>query len=159
MFTIILLIMAAASAAVTILVKKQKKGTEVLETVIACMLIFNVGVGCIFAFAGHVFAPDLIATRIGWPAGSPFQLEVAAANLAIGTLGFLSLRFHRDFRLAAAIAFALFLFGSALVHIREIFCRGDHAAYNTGPVLLAGDILIPLVLLVLVIIQRKSTPS
>jgi hypothetical protein len=45
------------------------------------------GFSSILAFFGHTFAADEIAAYIGWMPGSPFQFEVAVANLAIGVLG------------------------------------------------------------------------
>ena len=38
-------------------------------------------------FVKHTFFADEVAASIGWAAGSPFQLEVGFANLAIGVLG------------------------------------------------------------------------
>jgi len=40
-------------------------------------LVFDVGViGLPLGFVPHVFFPDQAARQIGWPPGSPFQLEV-----------------------------------------------------------------------------------
>jgi len=38
-----------------------------------------------------------IAAYISWPAGNPFQLEVAVANLSYGILELLCLKFRDDF--------------------------------------------------------------
>ena len=35
----------------------------------------------------HTVFASSVAESIGWPAGNPFQTEVAFANLAIGTIG------------------------------------------------------------------------
>ena len=49
-------------------------------------------------FIAHVFISDEIAESIGWDAGSPFQLEVGFANLAIGLLGAIAAERRDGFR-------------------------------------------------------------
>ena len=53
------------------------------------------GFSGIVSFFFHTFQAERLAESIGWPAGNPFQTEVAVANLAIGILGFLVF-FRRD---------------------------------------------------------------
>lgn len=155
MFALILILLAALSAAGSIIIKKKTGAADIIGTVTVCMLFFNVGLGCLYAFAGHAFMADRVAEKIGWPAGSPFQFEVAAANFAFGVLGLLSLRFGSGFRLATAIGYAVFLLGAAAAHIREMVQRGNFSDYNAGAFLVVGDILIPLALLALVIVHRR----
>ena len=57
-----------------------------------------------------------VAASIGWPAGNPFQYEVAVANLAFGVLGLLCLRFRDGFWTATAIGWSVFMLGAAAVH-------------------------------------------
>jgi hypothetical protein len=155
MFTLLFLILTALSAAAIIIIKKKTRAAEIIENIIDCMMLFNVGIGGLFAFAGHAFMADQIAVKIGWPTGSPFQFEVAVANLAFGILGLLSLRFRGDFRLATATGYAVFLLGAAAGHIREMIQKGNFSDYNAGAFLFVADVFIPLTLLVLVIVQRK----
>ncbi|MCQ8904725.1 MAG: hypothetical protein NQU45_03285 [Methanothermobacter sp.] len=56
---------------------------------------------------------DIIATYIEWPTGSPFQLEVAFANLSFGVLGLLSWKFRGEFWMATIIGFSVFYLGAA----------------------------------------------
>lgn len=51
------------------------------------LLVFPVGFGSVWAFLGHFFKSDEVAGYIGWPAGNPFQKEVAFANLPLGHAG------------------------------------------------------------------------
>jgi hypothetical protein len=155
MFALIFLLLAALSAAGIIIIKKKTGAADIIGTVIICMLFFNVGLGCLYAFAGHAFMADAVSEKIGWPAGSPFQFEVAVANLAFGILGLLSVRFGSDFRLASATGYAVFLLGAAAGHIREIVQKGNFSDYNAGAFLVIGDIIIPLALLALVIAHRR----
>ena len=155
MFTILFITLALLVAAGTMIIKKKTKAVDIIETIIMFMLLFNVGLGGLFAFAGHTLMADQVAAKIGWTTGSPFQFEVAVANLALGVLGLLSFWFRQNFWLATSIAYTVFLLGAAAVHIREMLVNRNFAEYNTGALIFAGDIAIPLALLVLVIIHRR----
>lgn len=155
MISIIFLLLTAILAAGTILIKKKRGAADVLETITLWAIVVNVGLGGLFAFTGHAFMADQVAARIGWQPGSPFQLEVAAANLAFGVLGLCSVRFRGDFWLATAMGFTLFLLGAASVHIRDIVQKGNLAEYNAGAFLVIGDIIVPVAILALVIVHRK----
>jgi hypothetical protein len=159
MFPILFLIIALLSSAGIIILKKKSGAAEIVETILACMMFFCVGIGGLFAFTGHAVMADQVAAKIGWPAGSPFQFEVAVANLAFGILGLMSLKFRDDFRLATAVGYAVFLLGAATGHIREMILKGNSAEYNAGAFLFVGDIFVPLALLALVIVHRRLQQS
>lgn len=57
------------------------------EAMLIPLFIIGVAGSGIGGFIAHVFISDEVADSIGWNAGSPFQLEVGFANLAIGVLG------------------------------------------------------------------------
>jgi hypothetical protein len=154
MFTILFLIFAAITSA-AIVIKKKTGTADIIETIIMCMMFFNVGLGGLFAFAGHTLMADQVATQIGWPTGSPFQHEVAVANLAFGVLGILSIRFRQDFWLATSIAYTVFLLGAAAGHIREMLVKGNFSEYNAGASLFIGDVFIPLALFALILFHRN----
>ena len=47
------------------------------ERLLLPVIFFTVGInGILFGFIPHVFFSDMIADQMGWPKGSPFQLEV-----------------------------------------------------------------------------------
>lgn len=117
------------------------------------LLPISVGLGGLMAFMGHTFRADEIARSIGWQPGSPFQFEVAVANLAFGVLGLLCLKFRDGFWTATIVGYGVFLEGAAYGHIREIVEAGNFAVNNAGPVLLI-DVLFPLFLLALLIVAR-----
>ena len=155
MVTILFLFLAGLSAAGLIIKKKKTGAADIIGIIILCMLFFNVGIGGLYAFAGHAFMADLVAEKIGWPAGSPFQFEVAVANLAFGVLGLVSLMIRRDFWLATAAGYAVFMLGAAAGHVREIVQKGNFSEYNAGAFLFVGDVIVPLALLVLVVVHRR----
>lgn len=122
------------------------------------LLPISVGLGGLMAFMGHTFRADEIARSIGWQPGSPFQFEVAVANLAFGVLGLLCLKFRDGFWTATIVGYGVFLEGAAYGHIREIVEAGNTAVNNAGPVLFS-DILFPLLLLGLLIVARTARSS
>ena len=89
--------------------RKELSRLKVVETILFYILFINVGLSGLLAFYGHAFMADKVAATIGWAPGSPFQFEVAVANLAFGVLGVLCIRFRDGFWLATGIGYAIFL--------------------------------------------------
>ncbi len=122
------------------------------------LLMYSMGVSgfrSIFGgFVMHYFFADEMARSIGWPAGNPFQIEVAFFNLAVGILGALTF-FRRDFWLPFIIVSTVMLWGAGFVHLIEIFEHGNFAGNNAGPILYA-DFLMPILRIALYVIYRKN---
>lgn len=126
------------------------KSTNTRERKLEVFLIFLFGLGVagsgIGGFFAHFFLSDAVAEAIGWPAGNPFQLEIAFANLAIGALGIVAVGRRDGFREATVIAVTIFSLGATVVHIMDIIETGNLAPGNTiqninnlvRPVLLIG---------------------
>jgi hypothetical protein len=108
--------------------------------------MFNVVVHTVFASS--------IAESIGWPAGNPFQTEVAFANLAIGTVGFACF-WRYDFWLSAAVAKSIFAWGAGLTHVLDMAETGNLAPNNIGPILV-WDFLLPVAIIALFILTRPA---
>lgn len=124
------------------------------EIVFRWIALFALGFTGIYAFIMHAFYPDLAATNIGWKP-SPFQFEVALADLTIGVLGILSFLASYGFRLATVIASICFLWGAAAGHINQMIVTNNYALGNSGSWFWM-DILIPLILLVCIIKLRPG---
>jgi hypothetical protein len=99
-------------------------------------------VGLIYLFAlsaaggiagalGHFFASDAVAEAIGWPAGSPFQLEMGFANLAMGVLAAIAVSRRDGFREATVIGGAILSAGAFVVHMIDLVQTGNLAPGNT----------------------------
>lgn len=156
MYTLFFLVLTAVCSAVSLIRRrKDLSARRVVETLLFYLLLVNVGFTGLFAFYGHAFLSDQVAAGIGWPKGSPFQLEIAATNLAFGVLGVLCVFFRDNFWLATGLGYSLFLYGAAFVHIREILKAGNLALYNAGPVLYIGDIGVPTLILALLILRGR----
>jgi hypothetical protein len=102
---------------------------------------------------GHIGpgAPG-IADGIGF-AHSPFQWEVGWADIAIGTIGFLSIWRRDSFMTAAVIALAILYWGDAIGHIMQLVAHDNTAPNNVQPIY--TDILQPLVAVILLVLYRR----
>lgn len=108
------------------------------------ILFFAVGVIGVWAFFGHAFRSQQVAASIGWQT-SPFQFEVAVANLGLGVAGVLAPWHSTDYAIAITIVGSCFLWGAAWGHVREMIVNKNFAINNAGPIFWT-DILIPLTL-------------
>jgi len=107
-----LIVVAAATCLHLWLGKRPVTRIRVVEVLLLYLLVFFAGLGGSMAFLGHPFKAREIALKIGWQP-SPFQFEVAVANLAFGVLGILCLWPRRGFRTATGIGYSIFLLGCA----------------------------------------------
>jgi hypothetical protein len=144
MYTVYLAVAAVLACAVDVLVW----GAPVSRSLLQWLLVIHVGLGGVWAFMGHYFASDKVAVYIGWPAGSPFQKEIAFANLGLGACGLLCFFFRDGFWLATMVFATVFLFGAFSVHVDDRRRRGNRRPGNAGPVFFA-DLCVPLALWVL----------
>lgn len=105
------------------------------------------GIGSLWITLSFLAFPDGMADAIGF-ARSPFQFEIAFANLGLAVLGFRGASASPRERLTSGLVAAAFLWGAAIGHVFQWFANGDHAAGNTGGIL-ANDILVPAVMIAL----------
>ena len=136
--------------------KQPRTKSRVVELLLLYLLAVNIGIGGILAWYGHTFMADEIARKIGWQPGSPFQFEVALADLSWGVCGVLCIWLRQDFWTATGVGSSVFLLGCAFGHIRQIIQEGNMAVYNAGPVLWIGDIGIPVTILILLLIRSRT---
>lgn len=152
--TYIFILITVIAALVNLFLSKTPKTiNRVFEVFLIWFLFIMIGIGCVWAFIGHVFMSNFVAATIGWPAGNPFQLEVGVANLSFGVLGLLCLKLRDNFLLATVIASSIFLLGAGYIHITNIMQTGNLAPGNAG-FALYFDILMPILLVVLYILYK-----
>lgn len=151
---LIFVIFALLVAALHIYRDRQALTREgIARIVLLWLLVIGVGLGGIMAFIGHTVFASSTAASIGWPAGNPFQTEVAVANLAVGVLGVLCYWLRDNFWVATVIANSVFQLGAAVVHINQIVVAQNYSPNNAG-IVLYTDILVPLILIALLISHR-----
>jgi hypothetical protein len=113
------------------------------EELLAYFILFTVGFAYLYNFVMHVFFGEMAARFIGW-ADSPFQAEVGYASLGFAAIGFLAFKSNCMTRLAAILGPAMFQWGAAIGHIRDILDTGNMAPGNAG-IMLYSDILLPVI--------------
>lgn len=127
--------------------RNAKTTAHRIEIVVMYLLAISVGANGLGGAFGHLFLSDLVADGIGWETGSPFQLEMAFANLALGALGIVAISRSQDFRLATIIATTVIGGGATIVHMLDIASHGNFAPGNT--IQNIGNLLDPVLLIAL----------
>ena len=121
----------ALGAGVIVLDASARGRLRQAEAMLIPLFIIGVAGSGFGGFIAHVFISDEIAESIGWEAGSPFQLEVGFANLAIGLLGAIAAERRDGFREATVIAATVFAVGATFVHVEDILDSSNLAPGNT----------------------------
>lgn len=145
------------SSALIIAQLKDRSRGKVLEVI--AMVTFGIGgFASITSFVMHFFFSDMVASSIGWALGSPFQKEVAGANLAVGLLGFLCF-WRRDLWLPYVIAKSAFLWVAGITHVVDLIQHQNFAPGNAG-LTLYMDFIWPLIyILLLWLTARYMQPA
>lgn len=120
------------------------------EIVYRWMALFPLGLTGVYIFVMHAFYPGIADAAIGW-APSPFEYEVAVADLALGVVAILSFNASLGFRLAAVIANVIFLMGCAFNHLYLMILQGNYNVGNAGSWLWLDDLVLPLIMLLCII--------
>jgi hypothetical protein len=105
---------------------------------------FAVGITGLYAFVMQSFYPAASAEMLGW-VQSPFQYQVAMADLGFGLIAVLSFNASYGFRLATVFANACWLWGDASGHIYQIVVAGNLRVGDSGSWFWM-DLLLPLIL-------------
>lgn len=118
------------------------------------LFVFPLGTMAIWDFVTYGFLPQTVADRFGW-APSPFQMEVAFANLGLGAASLYAAFVKRPARIAVALVAACFLVGSGLSLVNNILDGDDLAAGVAGAILLK-HFLTPVVVLLLLFLGPQT---
>lgn len=144
MFPLFLLFLAIIVTTLKITYSKKPLNTQQkFATLLKFIIFFNIGVMGLLGYYVHTFMPDEIAKGIGWAPGSPFQFEVAMANLAFGILGVLSLFFGPQFWLATVLGQIIYFIGCFWGHMVQL-SLGNTAPYNAGIYIWLSDLILPI---------------
>jgi hypothetical protein len=135
--------------------KQSRTPARCIELFIMYLLAISVGANGISGAFGHLFLSDMVAEGVGWPTGSPFQLEMGFANLLVGVLGSMAVSRRDGFRTAAILATAILGLGATSVHLMDIASTGNLAPGNTIQNL--GNLLDPVLLIGLSWLLSRTT--
>lgn len=130
------------------------KFSNIYEIIFKWTALLPLGLTGLYTFFVHAFFPAVSANSIGWPQ-SPFQFEVAMADLALGVLGILCFKANFGFRFATTIAAVICLWGDAVGHIYQMLFNKNFSAGNAGSWFWL-DILVPLILVICLKQMRRS---
>jgi hypothetical protein len=156
-FSLLFLILGLVVGVIHLFLDKQPRTRgRVAQIFLLWLLVITVGVLSVIFFISHTLLAKSSAQAIGWPAGNPFQSEVAVANLSVGILGILCYWIRGNFWVATVIGFSVWWLGDAVVHIRSIMVEANYAPNNAG-VTLYLDILTPVILLALLVYYLYAT--
>lgn len=129
--------------------KSIRRNLHESEIIYRWVAFFCLGLTGIYAFVLHAFFPNLAASSIGWST-SPFQYEVAMADLAIGLLGILSFNASYGFRLATVVGATCWLWGDAFIHICQMIKYQNYTVGNAGSWFWM-DVFVPLILILCIV--------
>jgi hypothetical protein len=149
MINVMFAVLALLTATIHIALSRQRRSSTpaIVETYLLHALFIYVGLMGVLTAYAHVFRPLQTSASIGWLT-SPYEYEVGMADLTVGVLGVLCLWIRGNFWLATAIANAVWLWGDAIGHVRQIVIAHNHAENNSGAFLVA-EFLMPLLILAL----------
>lgn len=129
----------------------QPFGSADLTPLLQWMLSVGLGLPSLWAALSHAAFSERVAASIGW-APSPFQKEIAGANLGIGLGAIAASALGTPAAWAMTVMAAGFLWSAAAVHIADMVRRKNFAINNAGPIFW-WDILTPLTLLIALLIH------
>ena len=147
-FGLAMLLLAVLITLIDWPIQKARRHASFYEIFFRWTVLLPLGFTAIYAFIMHAFFPDLAATTIGWQ-NSPFQFEVAMANLGFGVIAILSFNASYGFRLATVIGNTFWLWGDAVGHVYQIVEHQNFSIGNAGSWFWM-DILVPLILIFLI---------
>ena len=124
----------------------QPLGSGDLSPYTQWLLSIGLGVPSLWAAFSHAVFTDRVAQSIGWTP-SPFQKEIAGANLGIGLGAIAASALGPKAAWVMTIVAAGFLWSAAATHVGDMVRRKNFAINNAGPIFW-WDILTPLVLLI-----------
>jgi len=157
MFQVVFALLAVVAASLHLAFSPRHRSSKaaIVSTYLLYLLFIYVGLmGLLTAYA-HVFRPIQTSASIGWST-SPYEYEVGMADLTIGVLGVLCIWLRGNFWLATAIANAVWLWGDAIGHVRQMALNNNHAENNSG-IFLIFEIITPLVILALALYNHNAT--
>jgi len=139
--------------------RQPRTAHRVVTVVLLYLLVVFAGLGGLLGALGHTFYAAQIAHGIGWPPGSPFQFEVAMANLAFGALGILCIWRRDGFWTATGVGLAVFYLGCAYGHLQDLLAHGNYAPFNAGLGIWVNDAAVPLTILGLLGARARLAPK
>ena len=134
------------------------RNTKRKESLVEIVTIYVIGLsgwfGMMGGLFGHIIYADEVATSIGWPLNSGFQMELGFASIGIGLVGFLSF-WNRAYWLPSIIMRTVFGWGAGFTNILHMIQYNNFSSSNTG-IVLYWDFIWPAISMVLYILYKRE---
>jgi hypothetical protein len=134
------------------------RNTNRKESVIEIVTIYTIGLSGWFSIMsglmGHIIYADQVATSIGWPVNSGFQMELGFASIGIGLIGFLGF-WNKAYWLPFIIMKLIFGWGAGLTHILHMIQHDNFSPSNTG-IVVYWDFIWPVFMLILYLLYKRE---
>ena len=134
------------------------RNTARKESVIEIIALYTIGLsgwfGMMSGLFGHIIYADEVATSIGWPQDSGFQMELGFASIGIGLVGFLGF-WNRAYWLPSIIMRLIFGWGAGFTHILHMVQHNNFSPSNTG-IVLYWDFIWPVISIVLYLLYQRE---
>lgn len=150
-FPFIMTVFAFLLGLITIMVKSNRSKPDIF---LSYLFFFAVGLTGLWGFVFHAFFPAVAAKFIGWQT-SPFQFEVAVANLGVGVVGLFGVKATKSYRIAGTLFVMCLFWGAAYGHVVQMLKTANFAPGNAG-LIFYNDLLMPLLLIIFLLAQRRE---
>ena len=134
------------------------RNKERKESTVEIISIYTFGLagwfGIMGGLFGHILYADQVASGIGWPLNSGFQMELGFASIGIGIVGFLGF-WNRAYWLPFLIMKFIFGWGAGYTHILHMVQENNFSPSNTG-IVVYWDFLFPIFMLVLYLLYQRE---
>ncbi len=141
---------------VTTLLVTRNTGRK--ESVTELVANFTIGLSGWFTIMsglfGHILYADQVASGIGWPLNSGFQMELGFASIGIGFVGFLGF-WNRAYWLPFIMMKFIFGWGAGYTHILHMMQENNFSPSNTG-IIVYWDFLFPIFMIVVYTLYRRQ---
>ena len=152
------IVVTIISISVHLLTTRNK---ERKESVIELVALYTIGLSGWFTIMsglfGHMIYANQVASGIGWPLNSGFQMELGFASIGIGIVGFLGF-WNRSYWLPYIIMKFVFGWGAGYTHILHMVQNNNFSPSNTG-IIVYWDFLFPIFMTVLYALYRRQPKS
>jgi len=134
------------------------RNTNRKESVVEIITIYVIGLsgwfGMMSGLFGHIIYADEVASSIGWPLYSGFQMELGFASIGIGLIGLLSF-WNRTYWLPSIIMRLIFGWGAGFTHILHMVQHNNFSPSNTG-IVVYWDFIWPVISIILYLLYRRE---
>jgi len=128
------------------------------ESTLEIIAIYTIGLSGWFSIMsglfGHIIYADQVASSIGWPVNSGFQMELGFASIGIGLVGFLSF-WNRAYWLPFILMKFIFGWGAGFTHILHMVQENNFSPSNTG-IVVYWDFLFPIFMAVIYLLYQRQ---